>query len=204
LAVLALFVLPTPTQAEPATRPAATQPAQANTPSAAMHRYFQALDASDRKGALDCWNAANPTEAQLAKLQVDMMLAVSKLKKAVRVKWGDASPYDLRMAVVGEGECGPITEHVNGDVATIDVASRDERLLQSDRHYSMVKAQGHWKLSTIEQLKDRPANAPMDAELAMAQALIKTINSTADQVTSGQLRNISDVQQRISDSMGAP
>jgi hypothetical protein len=192
-------------RAEPATQPS-TQPlvgvAAVDTPTGTWHRYLRAIDASDRKAALDCWNAVDPKEAKIAELQVDMTSAVARLKKAVRAKIGDAAPFDLQMAVVSEDECGAIKEQITDTSATVNVASIDEQ--QPARTYSMVRTAGRWRLSAAEELKHQPANAPFDAVLAAGKRMVTVVESTADAVEKGQLKSTDEVQRKISESMGGP
>jgi hypothetical protein len=189
--------------AGPSTQPTTTAiVAVADTPTATFHRYLTALDSADRKAALECWNTTDPKEAAIAELQADMMLAVSKLKKVVRSKFGTVAPFDLQMAVVSEDECGPITEQVTGEAATVEVASTDEQ--QPHNSYSMIRAAGPWKLSAAEQLKNQPANVPFDAQLVTAKGMIAKIAAAADAVDKGELHSVDDVKRRISESIGGP
>jgi len=189
--------------AGPTTQPTTTAiVAVADTPTATFHRYLAALDSADRKAALECWNTTDPKEAAIAELQADMMLAVSKLKKVVRSKFGTVAPFDLQMAVVGEDECGPITERLTGETATIEVASTDEQ--QPHLPYSMIRVAGQWKLSAAEQLKNQLPNVPLDAQLAAGKSMIANIAAAAEAVEKGQLHNVNEVRQKISESMGGP
>jgi hypothetical protein len=186
---------------EPTTRQTTTQPFLAETPRAAMTRLLRALDTGNREAVLSCWDTGDEKEAKIAALQADMMLAVAKLKKSVRSKMGEAAPFDLEMAVVGQDECGPIKEQISGDRATVDVASIDEQ--QPHRTYVMVRIDRDWKLSTADQL-NRPAKGLSDSEVAAGRAMIRTIDAATAAVASGQLKTTDDVKRKISESMGGP
>jgi hypothetical protein len=177
-------------------------PVVPNSPANAMRVYLHALDSGDRKAALDCWNTADPKDAQIAELQVDMMLAISKLKKAVTVKMGDIAPLGLEMAVVGEFECKDITDEIKDHKASVKVISIDPQ--QADGSYSMVEISGAWKLSVTKEMKDHPAGVTIEAEIAGAKAMIKTITNATDGVTTGRLRSTDQIKQSISESMGGP
>lgn len=194
---LVVFSLFSSAQAEPVTQPTSrpSVTALADTPSGAFHQYLRALNVPDRKAALECWNTIDPKESKIAELQVDMMLAVSRLKKAVRSKFGAVAPFDLQMAVVGEDECGAIKEQVTADTASIEVHSTDEQ--QAPRSYSMVRSAGRWKLSAAEELKNQPTNAPLDMIVAAGRNMVQNITSAADAVEKGQLHNVDDVQRKI-------
>jgi hypothetical protein len=171
------------TWAAPATQPVISS----KSPADVMHSYFRAIDSGDRKDALNFWNTTNSNEAQIAELQVDMMLAVSKLKKAVVTKIGDLAPLDLGMAVVEERECKTIIDPQ-----------------QADGSYSMVQVDGTWKLSVTDQMKDRPAGVTAEAQTAAGKAMIKTIADAADGVSNGHLHSTDEVKRKISESMGGP
>src|SRR4051812_16571452 len=85
---------------------ASTQPTTAESlgvgesPTALIHRYLKALDARDRNAALKCWDTADPQAAKIAELHVDLTIAVSRVKKAVRTKFGRDASDMLQMAPV--------------------------------------------------------------------------------------------------------
>jgi hypothetical protein len=186
------------TWAAPATQPVISS----KSPADVMHSYFRAIDSGDRKDALNFWNTTNSNEAQIAELQVDMMLAVSKLKKAVVTKIGDLAPLDLGMAVVEERECKTITDEIDDNKASVKVVSIDPQ--QADGSYSMVQVDGTWKLSVTDQMKDRPAGVTAEAQTAAGKAMIKTIADAADGVSNGHLHSTDEVKRKISESMGGP
>jgi hypothetical protein len=205
LALIALtLAVVTRASGAPVTQPATmTVPVVAETPTAVFHQLLRSVDSGDRNAVLACRNRADPKEAKIAELNADMMLAVARLKKAVRAKFGDTAPFGLGMAVVGEDECGPIKEEVQQDgTASVDIASIDETA--AHRHYSMVRVDGHWKLSVADELKLQPANVPFGAELAAGKSLVANITAAAGAVEKGQPHSTDDVQRRISESMAGP
>jgi hypothetical protein len=183
---------------QPGTEPT-TAPAAAIGPASVMHAILGAIDHDDRKQALSFVESNGQLETAVAESEIDMMLAVSKLKKAIRTKIGPISPMALQMAVVGEDECGSMDEKIDGDAATIVVKSNDDPTWSSS--YQMVRVAGEWKLSLADNMKSLPQNAPVEQALAGAKAMIDAINNTADAVNKGELKSVDDVNQRISQSM---
>jgi hypothetical protein len=162
-------------------------------------KVFRAIDNGDRKQALTYVQANNPVEIQVAGSQIDMMLAVARLKKTIRAKMGPIDPTALQMAIVGDGECASIVESISGDSATITAKSNDDPTWTTD--YEMVRVAGVWKLSLAENMKSLPQNVPAAQELLAAGRLIKAVNDTADAIARGDLKNIDDVNQAISESV---
>jgi len=176
-----------------------SQPTTRASPADVLHACLADLDAGDRQKALDCFATADPREAKVAEAQVDMMLAISKLKKAVAAKWGSMAPFDLRMAVVGESECASIKEQINGDTASVEVVSEDDQ--QAPANYSMVRRRGEWKISLAEEVKAIPNDAAFADQMKAALHLLKIIRETTTAITNGQLNNVEEVQEKLSQSM---
>jgi hypothetical protein len=187
-------------QSEPTTQPSTQQSSLAPGPSDAMHTLLRAIDAGDRNKALACIQATTPLETQVAGSQVDMMLGVAKLQKAVRDKIPSADPAFLQMAIVYEGECSSISESITGDSATVTVKSPDDPSWTTD--YDLVRVNNNWKLSLAKTIENIPPNAPPNLLLNQAVQMTKAVNDTADAVNNGQLKTLDDVSQKISEAIG--
>jgi hypothetical protein len=164
-----------------------------------MHAFLAGLDAGDRQGALDFVDAADSREVKLAETRIDMMLAISKLKKAVAARWGAVAPFDLQMTVVGENECGSIKEQVDGDKAIVEVISSDNQ--QAPTSYSMIYLANGWKISFADETEAIRNDAVFAEQMKAALHLKTVIQDTTNAVVEGRMKSVQEVQEKISESM---
>jgi len=187
---------------QPVNPVATTSPADG--PSTTAGEFLSTLDRQDRPAALALWDTSNPELAQIANLQVDMMLAVARLEHAVAARWGDAAPYDLQMAVAGSDECGDITDTIAGNIATVKVASKDSQPSRGPDSYRMVRVGKRWLFSLAADAVDRPQQVTAEQEQAAARRLIKLIDEVGKDVQAGKCTDTNDVLRKISEGMGSP
>jgi len=208
-ATVALTFLELRSRGAVATR-ATSQPTTAESvgasesPTALIHRYLKALDARDRNAALKCWDTADPQAARIAELQVDLTIAVSRVKKAVRAKFGRDASDMLQMApVVSEEEFGSVEEHTADPTdASVDVIANNQ--MQSQMSYPIARSAGAWKLSAAQALKDRPQNVPFETELAMGRKMVASMTATAEATEKGQLNSLDEVMRKTSEALPSP
>jgi len=187
---------------QPVNPVATTSPADG--PSTTAGQFLSALDRQDRPAALAQWDTSTRELAQIASAQVDIALAVARLKHAVAARWGDAAPYDLQMAVVGSDECGDITDTIAGNIATVKVASKDSQSSRGPDSYQMVRIGKRWLLSITAEEIDRPKQVTAEQEQAVARRMIKLIDEVGKDVQAGKCTDTNDVLRQISEGMGSP
>jgi hypothetical protein len=203
LLLLALGIAPFARADEPTTNPTTqptTQETDPRSPTGVMHAYLGTLDSGDRQKALAFYVSSDDRETQLTAVKVDMMLAISNLKKTVAAKWGAGAPLDLQMAVVGENEGASVTERIDGNVAHVEVKAVDD--VQTTHTYAMVRSHGEWKLTVAEDLKAEELIKNWPFEMKGAKSMISAVQRAAPAVKSGQIGSArDDVGQWISDHL---
>jgi hypothetical protein len=199
IAFLVFSVIAIPlARADPTTQPT-TQSSIAPDPAAVMRDLFRAVENADRKKALTDVQASTPVETQVAGSQIDMMLAVARLKKAIRAKIGPIDPTALQMAIVSDSEYASIVQSITGDGATVTAKSTDDPTWTTD--YDMVRVNGIWRLSLARNMQDVASNAPIGLMLAQTARLIKAVNDTAGAVARGDIKTTDDVTRKISEAL---
>jgi hypothetical protein len=114
--------------------------------------------------------------------------------------------YDLRMAVINPDECGTFTETVNGDTATVTVASNDpeSNVTRPADPYSMIRYNGKWLLSYGTEADKKMTKEQMQQQVAGAEHLISLIDQVGKDVQAGRCVDCNDVLKHISEGMGSP